>query len=87
MNRDQVKGAAENAGGKVKEEWGKITGNPNTQAKGKFDQAKGQAREDLGKLKEGVQDNKKKEISSEAAYIIGALLRCVFTTSFLWTSV
>ena len=41
MNSDQIKGAAQKAGGKVKEEFGKMTGNPDTQAKGKFDQAKG----------------------------------------------
>jgi uncharacterized protein YjbJ (UPF0337 family) len=59
MNSDQVKGAAEKAGGKVKEEWGKITGNPNTQAKGQFEQAKGQARENLGKVKEALKDDRK----------------------------
>ena len=59
MNRDQVKGAAEKAGGKLKEEWGKITGNPSTQAKGQFEQAKGQARENLGKVKEALKDEKK----------------------------
>ena len=61
MNRDQVKGAAEKAGGKVKEEWGKITGNPSTQAKGQFDQAKGQARENVGRMKEALHDDKRKK--------------------------
>jgi uncharacterized protein YjbJ (UPF0337 family) len=56
MNRDQVKGAAEKAGGKIKEEWGKVTGNPATQAKGQFDQAKGQARENIGDAKEAFRD-------------------------------
>jgi uncharacterized protein YjbJ (UPF0337 family) len=60
MNRDQVKGAAEKAGGKVKEEWGKITRNPSTQAKGQFEQAEGQVRQNLGKVKEAVQDKNKK---------------------------
>ena len=60
MNRDQVKGAAEKAGGKVKEEWGKITRNPSTQAKGQFEQAKGQMRENFGKVKEAVEDKNKK---------------------------
>ncbi|HMH14208.1 MAG TPA: CsbD family protein [Edaphobacter sp.] len=58
MNSDQVKGAAEKTGGKVKEEFGKITGNPDTQAKGKFDQAKGQAREKVGDAKEALKGNK-----------------------------
>jgi uncharacterized protein YjbJ (UPF0337 family) len=58
MNSDQMKGAAQKAGGKVKEEFGKITGNPDTQAKGKFDQAKGQARENVGDVKKVVKGNK-----------------------------
>jgi uncharacterized protein YjbJ (UPF0337 family) len=58
MNSDQMKGAAQKIGGKVKEEFGKMTGNPNTQAKGKFDQAKGQARENVGDVKEVVKGNK-----------------------------
>jgi uncharacterized protein YjbJ (UPF0337 family) len=58
MNSDQMKGAAQKTGGKVKEQFGKMTGNPNTQAKGKFDQAKGQARENVGDAKEVVNGNK-----------------------------
>jgi uncharacterized protein YjbJ (UPF0337 family) len=58
MNSDQMKGAAQKTGGKVKEQFGKMTGNPNTQAKGKFDQAKGQARENVGDVKEAVKGNK-----------------------------
>jgi uncharacterized protein YjbJ (UPF0337 family) len=58
MNSDQMKGAAQKTGGKVKEEFGKIAGNPDTQAKGKFDQAKGQARENVGDVKEVVKGNK-----------------------------
>jgi uncharacterized protein YjbJ (UPF0337 family) len=54
MNSDQVKGAAQKAGGKVKEEVGKMTGNTETQAKGKVDQAKGQARESFGGAKEAT---------------------------------
>ena len=58
MNSDKMKGAAQKTGGKVKEEFGKMTGNPDTQAKGKFDQAKGQARENVGNVKEVVKGNK-----------------------------
>jgi uncharacterized protein YjbJ (UPF0337 family) len=35
-----------------------MTGNPDTQAKGKFDQAKGQARENVGDMKEVMKGNK-----------------------------
>jgi uncharacterized protein YjbJ (UPF0337 family) len=58
MNSDQVKGAAQKTGGKIKEEFGKMTGNPDTQAKGKFDQAKGQARETVGDAKEVLKGKK-----------------------------
>jgi uncharacterized protein YjbJ (UPF0337 family) len=58
MNTDQVKGAAEKASGKVKEGFGKMTGNPDTQAKGKFDQAKGQVRQNIGDAKEVLKKNK-----------------------------
>jgi uncharacterized protein YjbJ (UPF0337 family) len=58
MNSDQVKGVAQKAGGKAKEGFGKMTGNPDTQAKGKFDQAKGQARESFGDAKEVMKGKK-----------------------------
>jgi uncharacterized protein YjbJ (UPF0337 family) len=35
-----------------------MTGNPDTQAKGKFDQAKGQTREKVGDAKEVFKGNK-----------------------------
>lgn len=54
MNKDVVKGAVEKTGGKVKEEWGKTTGNPVTEKKGREDQAEGQARENLGKAKDEI---------------------------------
>ena len=58
MNSDQVKGAAEKTGGKIKEEFGKMTGNPNTEARGKFEQAKGQIRENVGEAKEVLKGKK-----------------------------
>jgi uncharacterized protein YjbJ (UPF0337 family) len=58
MNSDQVKGAAQKTGGKIKEGFGKLTGNPETQAKGKVDQAKGQVRENVGDAKEVLKGKK-----------------------------
>ena len=58
MNSDQVKGAAQKTGGKIKEEFGKMIGQPDTQAKGKLDQAKGQARKNVGDAKEVLKDKK-----------------------------
>ena len=59
MNSDQVKGAAQKTGGKIKEGFGKLTGNPETQAKGKVDQAKGQVRENVGDAKEVLKGRNK----------------------------
>ena len=44
MNKDQVKGAAKDLGGKVQEEFGKLTGSNEQQAKGVKNQAAGAAR-------------------------------------------
>ena len=52
MNKEQVKGATEKIGGKVKEEWGKVTGNPATEQKGRKEQAEGQLREEVAKIKD-----------------------------------
>jgi len=51
MNRDQLKGAAKDAGGKIEREAGKLTGN-------KSQQAKGMARQVEGKVQKGVGDVK-----------------------------
>jgi uncharacterized protein YjbJ (UPF0337 family) len=59
MNKEQVKGAAEKVGGKVKEEWGKATGNPVTEQKGRMDQAKGQLRESAGKIEDRLKHSPK----------------------------
>lgn len=58
MNSDQVKGAAEKTSGKIKEGVGKMTGNADTQAKGKFDQVKGRVRENIGDAKEVLKKDK-----------------------------
>jgi uncharacterized protein YjbJ (UPF0337 family) len=59
MNKEEVKGAAEKVGGKVKEEWGKATGHPVTEQKGRKDQAEGQLREDAGKIKDDLKHSSK----------------------------
>jgi uncharacterized protein YjbJ (UPF0337 family) len=47
MNRNQVKGAAKNAAGKIQQKFGELTGN-------KTQQAKGVAKRVAGKLQKGV---------------------------------
>lgn len=56
MNKEQVKGETEKVGGKIKEQWGKTTGNIGTEEKGRHEQAEGQARKNAGNLQEQVED-------------------------------
>ena len=56
MNKDQVKGAARDLGGKVQEEAGKLLGNKQQQAKGLQNQVAGKVQQNIGNLKEAVKD-------------------------------
>ena len=56
MNKDQVKGAAKDFGGKIQEEVGKLTGSKEQQAKGLKNLAEGKVQEHFGDLKENVKD-------------------------------
>jgi len=58
MNKDQVKGAAKDLGGKIQQEVGKLLGSTGQQAKGLKNQAEGEVQEDLGDLKENLKDAK-----------------------------
>jgi len=55
MNKEEVKGGAQKVGGKVKEQFGKITGNPATVQKGREEQAEGQLRQTVGKVKDAIE--------------------------------
>ncbi|MES2538595.1 MAG: CsbD family protein [Pseudomonadota bacterium] len=52
MNKDQVKGAAKDVGGKIQEEVGKLTGNNEQQAKGLANQVEGKVQKGVGNVKE-----------------------------------
>jgi uncharacterized protein YjbJ (UPF0337 family) len=54
VDKDRIKGSAEQAKGKVKEWAGKATGDKKTQAKGKAEQVKGKVRNAAGGLKDAV---------------------------------
>ncbi|MET3106491.1 uncharacterized protein YjbJ (UPF0337 family) [Oxalobacteraceae bacterium GrIS 2.11] len=54
MNKDQVKGAAKDIGGKVQEEVGKLVGSKDQQIKGIQNQVAGKVQESVGDLKEAV---------------------------------
>jgi uncharacterized protein YjbJ (UPF0337 family) len=52
MDKDRVKGAANDAAGRVKRQAGEWTNNPNTQAEGTAQQAKGKAQKAWGTVKD-----------------------------------
>jgi uncharacterized protein YjbJ (UPF0337 family) len=56
MNKDQVKGRAEQAKGNVKEQAGKAVGNPNLRDEGKVDKVTGKAQATYGDTKEKVKN-------------------------------
>jgi uncharacterized protein YjbJ (UPF0337 family) len=57
MNKDQVKGAAKDLGGKIQEEAGKLTGSKEQQAKGLANQVEGKVQKGLGDAKETLKGN------------------------------
>ncbi|TMJ85342.1 MAG: CsbD family protein [Alphaproteobacteria bacterium] len=54
VDKDRIKGSAEQAKGKVKEWVGKATGDKKTETKGKADQVGGKVRNAVGGLKDAV---------------------------------
>ncbi len=52
MNKDQVKGRAEDAKGKLKETAGKVVGNDRLKSEGKVDQVAGKTQANIGDGKE-----------------------------------
>jgi uncharacterized protein YjbJ (UPF0337 family) len=56
MNKDQIKGAAKDIGGKIQEEAGKLIGSKEQQLKGLKNQMKGKVQQHIGNLKEAVKD-------------------------------
>jgi len=56
MNKDQVKGAAKDVGGKIQKELGKAMGSSEQQAKGTSKQAEGKVQKKVGDAKEVVKD-------------------------------
>ncbi|MEO8079487.1 MAG: CsbD family protein [Caldimonas sp.] len=56
MNKDQVKGSAEQAKGTIKETVGKAVGNRELEAEGSVDKAAGKVQKTYGDAKENVKD-------------------------------
>ncbi|CAN5297845.1 CsbD family protein [soil metagenome] len=62
MNKDQVKGRAEDLKGKIKEGAAEVTGNDRLKAEGQLDQAAGKTQAAYGDAKENVKDAVNKKI-------------------------
>ena len=56
VDKDRVEGSAKNIGGKIKEGFGKLTGDSKTEAEGKMDQAEGKIQNTVGGIKDSVRD-------------------------------
>jgi len=56
MNKDQVKGAANDAAGRVKRQVGEWTGDTSTQVEGAAQQVKGKAQKAWGNVKDAAQN-------------------------------
>ena len=56
VDKDRVEGSAKNIGGKIKEGFGKLTGDTKTEAEGKMDQTKGKVQNTVGGVKDTVKD-------------------------------
>jgi uncharacterized protein YjbJ (UPF0337 family) len=59
MDREHVKGAADNAKGAIKDAGGKIMGDRKLQLEGKFDKAKGAAHDAAGNIKDAFKNASK----------------------------
>jgi uncharacterized protein YjbJ (UPF0337 family) len=54
MDKDRIKGSAEQAKGKAKEWTGKVTGDSKTETEGKADQFKGKVKSTVGGMKDSI---------------------------------
>jgi uncharacterized protein YjbJ (UPF0337 family) len=69
MDKERIKGKAEDVAGRVERQVGEWTGNEKAQAEGMAKQAEGKAREAVGKMKDSVREAadklKEKKIENE----------------------
>lgn len=54
IDNDRIEGSAKTLGGKVKEAFGKLTGDSKTQAEGKADQVEGKVQNTVGGIKDTI---------------------------------
>ena len=60
MDKDRIKGTAEQVKGSIKEAVGKVTGNDKLQVEAEADKLAGKTQEQVGKAKDTVRDAVKK---------------------------
>jgi uncharacterized protein YjbJ (UPF0337 family) len=65
MDKDRIEGAARQAKGKVKETWGKVTGDAKTEAEGKAEQAAGRTQNAVGGIKDAAREARDKVTGKE----------------------
>ena len=56
VDKNRVEGSAKNVKGKIKEGFGKLTGDTKTEAEGKMDRAEGKVQNTVGGVKDSVRD-------------------------------
>jgi uncharacterized protein YjbJ (UPF0337 family) len=56
VDENRVEGSAKNIGGKIKEGFGKLTGDSKTETEGKADQVEGKVQNTVGGIKDTVKD-------------------------------
>ncbi|WP_091741732.1 CsbD family protein [Phenylobacterium immobile] len=60
MHKDEIKGAAKDAAGSIKEAAGKATGNERLEAEGVADRASGKLQKGVGSIKDAAREALKK---------------------------
>jgi uncharacterized protein YjbJ (UPF0337 family) len=60
MDKDRIKGSAEQAKGKVKEVAGKLTGDEKMKTEGQADQIKGKIQNTVGGIKDSIREGSKR---------------------------
>ena len=61
MDKDRIKGAAKNIGGKIKEGVGQVLGDEKMKREGQADQVEGKVQNTVGGVKDAIRDTRDRE--------------------------